>query len=497
MSKSILSYFSAKSGPKKTGETSNDSAPQIPVITAVTDISQDELSSILDEIDTSSNITSKRVRATYSEEEKLRIAKYAHLHTPSRAVKYFIKDFPNLRESTVRPWLTKFRGQLSDHSKLACGSEIRIGTKRGRPLRLPDELDGKLRSFMVHLRSAGGTINRNVVYGILMGLIKSNLNKWGSYLDFNVTNGWIDYLYRRLNFSRRCATTSRPTITRLIWTEIRHLYLYNIAEVVLRYSIPDALIINVDQTPSKYVCVDKTTMAEKGSKHVSKRGSDDKRAITATLSETLSGQILPFQLIYTGKTKRSLPDAQFPKGFSLSYNPSHWSNEEETLRLINDVIKPYIEGVKKELDLPEGQKTLIIWDAFKAQECPSVKQRLKELNIEHVQVPKNLTHLLQPLDLTTNRTVKKLERESFTEYFTNCITTALADDPGRDVTTIKIDTRLSTLKPLHAKCMARIYNHLKSTHGERIICSGWRAAGIRGAVDDARMGVMPTLDPFH
>ena len=102
-------------------------------------------------------------------------------------------------------------------------------------------------------------------------------------MDFNVTNGWIDYLYRRLNFSGRCATTSRPAISRVIWNEIRHLFLYDIAEAVLKYNIPDELIINVDQTTSKFVSVDKMTMAEKGSKHVSKKGVDDKLAITATL----------------------------------------------------------------------------------------------------------------------------------------------------------------------------------------------------------------------
>ena len=130
-----------------------------------------------------------------------------------------------------------------------------------------------------------------------MGFIKSNLSKYGSYLDFNVTNGWVDYLYRRLNFSRRCSTTSRPAITRIIWNEVRHIFLHDIAEAVIKYNIPDELILNVDQTPSKYVSVDRITMAEKGSKHVSKKGVDDKRAITVTLSETLSCHILPFQLI--------------------------------------------------------------------------------------------------------------------------------------------------------------------------------------------------------
>ena len=330
-----------------------------------------------------------------------------------------------------------------------------------------------------------------------MGLIKSDLKKWGAYLDFKITNGWIYYLYRRLNYSRRCATTSRPAITRAIWLEIRHIFLHDIAEAVLQYEIPNELILNVDQTPSHYVNVDKITMAEKGSKHVSKKGCDDKRAITATLTQTLSGLILPFQLIYTGKTKRSLPDAKLlPKGFLLSCNPSHWSNEKETLRLLCEVIEPYIKEMKEKRNLPDEQKCLMVWDAFRAQECAAVLNKLEELNIVTVQVPKNLTHLLQPLDLTTNLIFKRLEKESFSQYFTDNITKALSIDPNRDVASINVDLKLSTLKPLHAKCMNRIYRYLLSPRGQKIISNGWKASGITEAVDNARHSIMPELDPF-
>ena len=78
-------------------------------------------------------------------------------------------------------------------------------------------------------------------------------------------------------------------------------------------------------------------MAEKNSKHVSKQGADDKRAITLKSAETLSGDMLPFQMIYTGKTSCSLPTGKFPEGFSLGFNKSHWSNEEEALRLLKEV----------------------------------------------------------------------------------------------------------------------------------------------------------------
>ena len=82
--------------------------------------------------------------------------------------------------------------------------------------------------------------------------------------------------------------------------------------MVQTYNIPDELIININQTPSEYVPTSSVTMAEKNLKPVSKQGADDKCAITLTLATTLSGDMLPFQMIYTGKTKRSSPTAEFP-----------------------------------------------------------------------------------------------------------------------------------------------------------------------------------------
>ena len=70
------------------------------------------------------------------------------------------------------------------------------------------------------------------------------------------------------------------------------------------------------------------------------------KAITVTLCESFDSVILPFQLIYIGKTERSLPNVDFPQGFCFAFIEKHWSNETETIRLINDILrlstlKPY------------------------------------------------------------------------------------------------------------------------------------------------------------
>jgi len=74
----------------------------------------------------------------------------------------------------------------------------------------------------------------------------------------------------------------------------------------------------------------------------------------------------------------------------------------ETLKLIDEIITPYIVKTRADLKLEEDQKALLIWDVFRAQMTDVMKQKLSSLHIECVYVPANMTHFFQPLDLTVN-----------------------------------------------------------------------------------------------
>ena len=115
--------------------------------------------------------------------------------------------------------------------------------------------------MIASLRTAGAGINNYVVTGVLMGLKQKNPEKFGKYLNFHVSRSWVSSLHQRMKFSRRAATTSKPVITRSLWVETTSHDLHNISDEVLLYDIPDELIINVDQAPSKYATTDNVTMA--------------------------------------------------------------------------------------------------------------------------------------------------------------------------------------------------------------------------------------------
>ena len=72
---------------------------------------------------------------------------------------------------------------------------------------------------------------------------------------------------------------------------------------IFYYHIPKELIVNLDQTPLSYVSPSKYTFSVKSVKTVPIKGIDDKRQITATFAISMSGEFLPIQVIYDGKTK--------------------------------------------------------------------------------------------------------------------------------------------------------------------------------------------------
>ena len=63
--------------------------------------------------------------------------------------------------------------------------------------------------------------------------------------------------------------------------------------------------------------------------------SDDKRQKTGTYCVSLSGEFLPPQLIYEGKTAQVHPkNVSFPNGFHVTNTPNHWSNEKVHLEYL-------------------------------------------------------------------------------------------------------------------------------------------------------------------
>ena len=135
----------------------------------------------------------------------------------------------------------------------------------------------------------------------------------------------------------------------LAWfDESKEIFLADVAAEVLLKDIPELLIINWDQTGWSIVPTGDWTMEKEGALIVLIAHSDYKRQLTAVLAIIASGDYLPPQLLYQGKTPKCHPQISFPPGWDVWHSENHWSNEITMKRYIDKIIVPFV--TKKELN---------------------------------------------------------------------------------------------------------------------------------------------------
>ena len=148
------------------------------------------------------------------------------------------------------------------------------------------------------------------------------------------------------------------------------------------------------------------------------------------VSVAADGTLLPFQAIYMGSTKQSLPtpkatnyDDLLKAGFKLetSGTKTYWSNQEKMKTFVNDILAPYFNKKKIDLKLPPSQKSLWqidVWSVHRSNEFRYWMQK-NHLNIILDYVPGGCTGAHQPCDVGIQRPLKLSMRKSYHEDVVN------------------------------------------------------------------------------
>ena len=68
--------------------------------------------------------------------------------------------------------------------------------------------------------------------------------------------------------------------------------------------------------------------------------------------------------MYGSKTTQSLCRFKFYESFSLSANPKYFSNTEESVKIIYEIVLPYVDKQAEKLD-NQGQVALLILSVFR------------------------------------------------------------------------------------------------------------------------------------
>ena len=200
---------------------------------------------------------------------------------------------------------------------------------------------------------------------------------------------------------------------------------------ISKFKIPAALIVNSDQTLVYFAASAKETYAPIGSKQVEAVGMDERRGFTLLVGISMSGEVLPFQAIYRGQTKASLPSVNAPEyerateelefHFESSKTNNHWSTIDTMKSYVTNILAPYFHSHLQQLRLPNQICVWQIdcWSVHRSLEFRSWMTREFPWICIHF-IPENCTGLFQPCDVGIQRVLKlAIKRSALSDVIDN------------------------------------------------------------------------------
>ena len=182
--------------------------------------------------------------------------------------------------------------------------------------------------------------------------------------------------------------------------------------------------------------------------------------MTALVSVTKAGHLLPCQLIYPDKC---VPRYGFPSDWNVTTSGTrtdHCSSEATMLQFLEKIIDPYVTSVRAKLG--SERPALCIFDTYAAHMRASVEHKLTELGIHFVHIPPGLSHDLQPIEFTVSGCFKSKMEEQFKEWN--------EDDTAASV------VGLPEMRLLHAAWVVQAYQD--SSEQINMIKEGFSKAGL-------------------
>ncbi|EIW85939.1 hypothetical protein CONPUDRAFT_28001, partial [Coniophora puteana RWD-64-598 SS2] len=147
---------------------------------------------------------------------------------------------------------------------------------------------------------------------------------------------------------------------------------------------PD-LLVNFDQT--QVVMADNTanTFEVRGAKQVSVLGKEEKRAFTAVVGVSASGDLLPMQFIFKGGSHRSLPSSHAPSmdeatrlGFVYSWNSAnYWSSLPTMAEYMERIVVPHFARAKQLHGYADDQDCAVILDCWSVHRSEAFRQLVR------------------------------------------------------------------------------------------------------------------------
>jgi transposase-like protein len=214
--------------------------------------------------------------------------------------------------------------------------------------------------------------------------------------NFTGNPNWCFRFMARKKLSVRARTTVGQSLPD-DWEDKKKSFLQYVENAVSGKKLHKSQIINMDEVPMSFDCPPTRTVCKTGEKTVSiVTSGHEKTAFTCVLACAANGEKLKPMLIFKRKT---LPRGNFPADVLIRCNPKGWMCESIMLDWMNEVWRKR----KGSFFQPSG---ILVLDSMRAHLLESVKVAAKKASATLAVIPGGLTKVLQPLDLTVNKSFK-------------------------------------------------------------------------------------------
>jgi hypothetical protein len=393
--------------------------------------------------------------------------------------------FADLNEATVRYWYQPSTFTLKDKFKQAI--ELNQGLHTGGVTSILSNhptIINLIKHHLHALRESGGSVSIEIVRSIIKCVIQQE--DPDLLLTLKCSKSFVySFLVNEMQWTHRLGTTAASKVP-LDWIDqgvkmakriAVKVYGLNIS-LSVKNSFHKSLLINFDQTGMQFVNTGKCSFAAKGSKDIAIIGMEDKRQITVVVGSSANGDMLPLQLIFTGKTNECHPphtSSTTNARFHLTHSINHWSNQETMDQYVEHVLLPYLKCKIAEHNLPPDSKLIVnldCWSVHKSAEFRSLIKSKYNKSLVLVYVPPNCTSKLQVADVMLQFPFKHHVKQLFNQHVNRWVGEQL--QLGVDTINTKVLLKMSNIKPLLLTWCHEAWLTVKNN--PVMIMAGWQKA---------------------
>ena len=235
---------------------------------------------------------------------------------------------------------------------------------------------------------------------------KSVAQKLGLFEQFKASNGWCYRFMDQFGFSIRRRMTIAQKLPQDYEEKLIKFQRYVLAKRK-EHDFDLKYIGNADQTTLMFDIVMNSTVSDRGVKSVPIVSTGhDKDRFTVMLACLGDGTKLPLYVVFKWKT---LPkNLNFPKEVIVRCQAKGWMDEP--------LVQDWLRTVWSKVGGLSQEKSMLVWDSFRAHLSKPVRSTLRSINTECVVIPGGMTTMLQTLDVSINKLFKDCMRAKWQDW---------------------------------------------------------------------------------